>query len=670
VKKILTPSSRLIIVFILTLVISGGILTYLSINSISNFNQLTEKKVREEQDSLAAQVAYGFQQRLKRITGIYATKAMSNPRTAWDSLLGTGELEHIEHPFILDAKGRFFRPLVVDPVPGMEPSSSPTYRKYKEAGQQYEFRENNLPAAIQDYMTSLEYAAGEVDSASSLNAIARVYLKMEAYDKSFRYYSRVTGDYAHLLDQNGFPYVYYALLNMIRCNQSDTAIDASPQVTRFLEGILEGIVPVNQSTTELLDRIIAWKARATIDPPVTADLVPLIGLVRQNLVFLDEWADRIIGRVQDWTEGVYQAQPGGFLVVDDAFADPFRVIVIGVHEGLMPGFSIRVDSLWRALSSSSTPFHTEFDYKITLQQFPANGQRLSGKLVTGAQLAPYLSRFEIQVRLRDEHMIDQFIKRRKWSYGIALVLLLGAMSMGIFLILKDITREKHTGRMRSDFVSNVTHELKTPLTSIHLFAESVMLDRVETEAEKKEYLRIILRETERLKRMINNILDFSRKEKGMVDYRMEKVDLTSLVRSALEDLGYWLEELHFTVHLDLEEGACTRGDPDALKQVVINLLDNAIKYSSGQKVINITMASEGDSIKIEFADKGIGIPEDQLDAIFDKFYRAQQDGMGGIGGTGLGLTVVREIIEAHRGKVSVSSKINKGSTFTLFLKSV
>ena len=167
--------------------------------------------------------------------------------------------------------------------------------------------------------------------------------------------------------------------------------------------------------------------------------------------------------------------------------------------------------------------------------------------------------------------------------------------------------------------------------------------------------------------MVMEMVPFSKKEKGKIEYKSEKVDVTALIRSALNDLNYWLEELGFTVHTELKEGVCVSGDPDALKQVVINLLDNAIKYSGTQKEINISMVLGKDKIRIEFSDKGIGIPESYLDKIFDKFYRVNDNRVEGISGTGLGLTVVKEIIEAHHGEILVVSELNKGSKFTVVL---
>ncbi len=225
------------------------------------------------------------------------------------------------------------------------------------------------------------------------------------------------------------------------------------------------------------------------------------------------------------------------------------------------------------------------------------------------------------------------------------------MVLGILLILRDISREEHLSRLRADFISNVTHELKTPLTSIQLFTESIVLNRIKSAAHRKEYLQIILKETESLKRMINNILDFSRKEKGKREYNFEQVNVTLLLNDAINDLDYWLVEKEFILVKEIEENVTAMADPVALKQAIINLLNNAIKFSVNRKEIEVRLKKEREMIMIQVEDKGIGIPDDQKEMIFQAFYRVGQKNAEDISGTGLGLSVVKEIVEAHHGKI-------------------
>ncbi len=255
----------------------------------------------------------------------------------------------------------------------------------------------------------------------------------------------------------------------------------------------------------------------------------------------------------------------------------------------------------------------------------------------------------MQIKLIDENLINDLIERRSWIYGISTVLLLVAMVLGVVLIVRDISREKHLARLQSDFISNVTHELKTPLTSISMFAESMLLKRVKKDSDKDEYLSIILKESERLKRMINNILEFSKLEKGKSEYHFAPTNLASLVSTAIQEFDYWFEKEGFEVVSELDNHIEAKVDPEKMKQVFENLLNNAIKYSSLTKKITTRLYLNTNSIHIEIEDSGIGISKKEQAHIFEKFYRINHK--ESVSGTGLGLTVVKEIVEAHNGKI-------------------
>ncbi|MCK4747526.1 MAG: HAMP domain-containing histidine kinase, partial [Bacteroidales bacterium] len=425
----------------------------------------------------------------------------------------------------------------------------------------------------------MKYASGKADSAKSINAVGRVNLKMKDFTKAYSSYSRITSEFPSVLDNNGFPYFYYAILNLLEISKSNHTIHVVPEIGSFLEGMIRGIVPMNSSTSDILARISAWKDHSgMIDSAQNTHWDETISKIERNIRFFNNYSKTIKTSVGEQRKGESQLQLGRFLVLNDPAVEPGRIVLIYPGKEHFPGFCIDLDSLWSDFMATAIAEETEFDYSVSLIGKELIGPQGNDQMVHSRLLSSYFPEYEIRIELQDENLIDTFVKKRRWTYGIALFLLLGAMLMGILLILRDLLREKYLNKLKSDFVSNVTHELKTPLTSIHLFAESVLLDRVDSESGKKEYLQIILKETERLKRIINNILDFSKKEKGKIEYKIEKVDVTALIRSALNDLNYWLEELDFTVHTELEEGAYVSGDPDALKQVVINLLDNAIKY--------------------------------------------------------------------------------------------
>ena len=220
-------------------------------------------------------------------------------------------------------------------------------------------------------------------------------------------------------------------------------------------------------------------------------------------------------------------------------------------------------------------------------------------------------------------------------------------------------------KLRADFVANVTHELKTPLTSINMFADSILLNRVKNEKDIKKYANVIVKESEKLKRMVNNILDFSRKESDKLNFQLQKHNLAKIIQNIMLEMNYWLEIHKFEVQLNIEDPIVANVDPEGLKQVLSNLITNAIKYSDTEKKIEIRLYKKAEKAYIEVADHGIGIPDDKLPHIFEKFYRVNSNKNENIGGTGLGLTVSAAIIEAQHGKLRVKSTLNKGSTFTI-----
>jgi two-component system phosphate regulon sensor histidine kinase PhoR len=222
-------------------------------------------------------------------------------------------------------------------------------------------------------------------------------------------------------------------------------------------------------------------------------------------------------------------------------------------------------------------------------------------------------------------------------------------------------------RLRADFVSNVTHELKTPLTSIYMFAESIFLGRVPTESSLKKYANIIIKESENLQRMINNILDFSRKENEKLKYETQDTNLSEIVNSTVDEMNYWLEINKFKVILEVKENVNAKVNSEGIKQALSNLISNAIKYSAEKKKLIIRLMQKENYAWIEVEDFGIGIPKDKLELIFEKFYRVNTEENQTISGTGLGLTVTKDIIEAQNGKLIVQSDLGKGSKFTIIL---
>jgi signal transduction histidine kinase len=221
---------------------------------------------------------------------------------------------------------------------------------------------------------------------------------------------------------------------------------------------------------------------------------------------------------------------------------------------------------------------------------------------------------------------------------------------------------------KSNFVSNVSHELKTPLSLISLFSEILELGRVSNEEKRAEYYQIIRHESRRLNKTIDNILDFSRIEAGRKTYDLVDRDMAEVIDNVLSTHRYQIINSGFDIQTDIQPDLpSVLIDRDAMVQAISNLLDNAIKYSGKVKQLSITAQVIGSDLSIEIADRGIGIPRAEQAKIFEKFYRVGNGLVHDVKGSGLGLSLVKHVVEAHNGTISVESDVGRGTRFTILL---
>ncbi len=280
---------------------------------------------------------------------------------------------------------------------------------------------------------------------------------------------------------------------------------------------------------------------------------------------------------------------------------------------------------------------------------------------------PVFRQWKLAVGYRDTTIAT--LARSQFRQNLLLISLAIALLLaGLILTLRATAREMKLVNAKATFVSNVSHELKTPLALIRLFAETLELGRVRNTEEAHEYYRIINRESRRLTRLINNILDFSRIEAGRRPYQFAETDVAEVVGEALQSYDYQMTNAGFELETAIgHDPARALIDREALAQAVLNLLDNAVRYSDQVKRIEVSVCSRGDDIAIEVTDHGVGIPRSEHQRIFEKFYRVSTGLVHNTRGSGLGLAIVKHIVEAHRGRVTVESAPGKGSRFTILL---
>jgi two-component system phosphate regulon sensor histidine kinase PhoR len=247
------------------------------------------------------------------------------------------------------------------------------------------------------------------------------------------------------------------------------------------------------------------------------------------------------------------------------------------------------------------------------------------------------------------------------------LVLLGA----VWLVYRTLKKEMELVRMKGDFVSNVSHELRTPLSLIRMFTETLSLKRVPTEEKKQEYYITILQETERLTRLINNILNFSRMEAGKKQYNFTQTDLNEVVTKVMKTFQSHLEHEGFESVVQLQEHVSpVLADSETVAEALINILDNAVKYSGTEKYVRVSTGVTGNMVFIEVTDHGIGIDPEHQTKIFETFYRVSTGLTNNIKGSGLGLSLVKHIMDTHGGTIELTSVPGQGSTLRLLFPSL
>ena len=279
-----------------------------------------------------------------------------------------------------------------------------------------------------------------------------------------------------------------------------------------------------------------------------------------------------------------------------------------------------------------------------------------------------LYKWILQIVPRNYAELEQGIEDQRRTNLFFIILSMSLIFISLAIIYMGWRRDRQLRQLKENFIGSVSHELKTPLSLIRMFSEILVTGRVAREDKKKEYYRIIHHESDRMSRLINNLLDFANLERGIENKNFEKVNLPELIGKALEAYRHEVEKDGFELSLKTDSGVPeTYADPNAITMAFLNLLDNSVKYSDGQKKIQVRIEQNNGCMDLSVTDEGIGIPLSEQKKIFDKFYRGSAPTIRRVRGSGIGLAIAKNVAEMHGGEVLVKSEPGKGSTFTLRL---
>jgi two-component system phosphate regulon sensor histidine kinase PhoR len=285
-----------------------------------------------------------------------------------------------------------------------------------------------------------------------------------------------------------------------------------------------------------------------------------------------------------------------------------------------------------------------------------------GKFLFEKAFPTTLYLWRLQVAPAPAGMLATEERARRRSEYLLITLTLGIILAGTVFLLYVNQRERRANQLKSDFISNVSHELKTPLSLIRMFGEMIALGKLKSPEKAKEYADIITRESERLTRLIDNVLDFSRMERGRSAYEFQLGSLGEVVERSLDVYRHRVEREGFKLVTKIDAGLPPAFiDENAMTLLLLNLLENAVKYGKGE--ISVYLGQVGERLRLVVSDQGPGIPRDEQKRIFDRFYRTREARGTNVRGSGIGLALVKHIAEAHGGGVAVESEPGRGASF-------
>ncbi|HOX42138.1 MAG TPA: ATP-binding protein [Myxococcota bacterium] len=693
-KRTLDPSTRrlrkLVLLVIATISIPSLLLSGFGLIAIQNERDAAFERIRELYYPVAYKLAGQVKERLRRLvqeSGLALEQLERlGRRQAREPGAAFARLQ-AEHPlltnfFVLDADGRPLLPAPDDPLPTWQGAPAGPL----EEGLRLEFEAADPRAAAAHYQALLARQALEPAEAACLaqaalrsfgqgvppseecrrasglgpqrcvwlNGLARSLDRAGAREEALPAWARVAEACAGVVVSGGYNLGLGALLRRLELLWAGQPAEALREAQALAARLSDPGLPASAGQR----RFVAARLSGLLTGDSRPAVRPLAGLLAAQA----HRAELLSGC----------AALGRTL----AELPELRSVRIGpsLHMVLLRGGEVTV-------GAELVPELLEPELQATLEALEVEAAQ--AELVPSTQPLPNLDRevpaasvlisdggfaWRLDLVLRGGETLDDLARTRTQLYRWALALLVLVLVAGISATLWLMVRENRLARLKTDFVSNVSHELRTPLTSIRMFTETLLLDRASDEAERKECLQIIAQESERLSRMVARILDFSRMEAGRRTYRLAPEPLGELVDAALAACRSELAARDFRVEVRVPaELPRVLADRDALVEVLINLISNAIKYSTERRELGLEARVADGQLELDVRDRGIGIPRHELGRIFEKFYRVETPLTSEVSGSGLGLSLVQYIVHGHGGEVRVESAVGEGSTFTVRL---
>ena len=652
----LRSRAQLALIFLFTVLVPGVELAWIGMSAIGAESSAMWEEVRQEGDRELRDVLKDVEELFTGFEGQVKTRLVSgrSPVSNQSSI----------SPFLLtslrlNSNGTLAAPFTEEPLPPLQDQGfyfSPTWRK----AQGLERQAPTTSSAT--YLLASQKAESIHEEGEALFNAARMKAQAGETEEAIGMYADLFADYSEVRTLHGF-----RLGDLASLKRGELRMQVDPEI---------GAADLIELVERLLNR--RWSlGTGALDAAIAARALELVEDVAEK-----DWLARSRGRLDSQVEQLYWAKQ--LYPELRVFHPEGRILPVARGE-----FSYRLgtNALWATMwwGEDNLDFYA-FALDITaleqeIQALTRSATRTSETVNVVAltadrdtpddtlarrSLSPWLRGYELAVYPRSASDLATSQRRKSIQRAAILVLALLIIVMGAGLTLRLVGQELTIARSQSDFAANVSHELRSPITQIRLKGESLQLGMAETERELSEHYDAIVRESERLSRLVDNVLDFAAIDGGHKTYTFRAVPISQTVENTVQSARYGMEMRD--MHLDLKVAPdlpIVVHDPDAIAQVLTNLISNAAKYGKEGAWVGINAELIGEEVVIEVCDRGIGIAPDELPHLFEHFYRSSDPAARRRKGTGIGLSIVKYIVEAHGGRVEVSSTLNVGSVFAL-----
>ena len=643
---------RQVVLFLVAVMVPFLVLVGISLRMIGQERELGEKRQADDQRHLVNQIRQELLARLERIklqeVSALAAQEGGAQASSYENepvvLVSRVENNRLVLPWEINHRAEEFQQLL----------GEAKFSTQIQQGEREEFAGKQFSRAADIYLSAVNQARHPGQAAYARLLLARVLGKSGRQDQAIAMYRKILPLSSEVSDENGVPLWIYAAERLVEAGVEHKAvlegIQSEVRTQRWLPPaefyILRELVDkLAERASDIAVREAATETRRQISAGARR-LEQALALQNDfpNLMLMQAAGSRSPNREPHWI-------PYGEETWLVSLAPPLG--------GLQPTVvAVIAEDVFVSLDAPN----------LTSADLLGQVQFLTGGNSGGESLGENFPGLRVAFVGKDGGALTRNWNLQRYFYFLALLLVLSVTLFGAYLLWRDVRRDMRLAELRSQFVSSVSHELKTPLTAIRMFAETLRMGRSTDPNMQAEYLDTIVSESERLTRLLNNVLDFSNIEQGKKTYNLELTSLLEVVQISARALEYPLSQQGFELRVDLENDLPpVRADRDALQQAILNLLTNAMKYSGDNREIDLRLQRLDGQAVIQVTDRGVGIAQEEVARIFEKFYRAPTVENKLISGTGLGLTLVAHIAKAHGGRVEVHSAPGQGSTFSIHL---